>query len=147
VNVLHRAWAADLTPARLYALLRLRITVFVVEQNCPYQDLDGDDLSPSTRHFWIETDTEPIAYLRLVEANGEFRIGRVCTAIAMRGKGLSRRLIEAALAETGTAPAVLHAQVSVADMYERFGFRLSGAEFLEDGIPHVPMRRYAPRRE
>jgi ElaA protein len=138
---IHRQWAAELTSASLYALLRLRIAVFVVEQNCPYQDLDGADLLPTTRHFWIASHSEPVAYLRLIEADGAFRLGRVCTAAGARGHGLSSRLIEAALAETGTAPVVLHAQVPVAGMYERFGFRRCGAEFVEDGIPHVLMRR------
>lgn len=144
-TTLHREWAADLTPDRLYALLRLRIAVFVVEQECPYQELDGRDLEPTTRHFWIASGTDqnvPLAYLRLLEdAGGGFRIGRVCTASTARGTGLSRRLMEAALAEIGDRKAVLEAQVQVADLYAAFGFRPEGEPYLEDGIPHVTMRR------
>jgi ElaA protein len=142
-TTLHREWAADLTPDRLYALLRLRIAVFVVEQECPYQELDGRDLEPTTRHFWIARDQhEPLAYLRLLEdAGGRFRIGRVCTATSARGTGLSRRLMEAALAEIGDRGAVLEAQVQVADLYTAFGFRREGEPYLEDGIPHITMRR------
>lgn len=140
---LRRAWAADLTPQRLYALLRLRIDVFVVEQNCPYPELDGRDLEPTTRHFWIESEHSdvPVGYLRLLEERDGFRIGRVCTALSARGQGLGRRLMEAALAEVGTAPCVLDAQVQAMDMYRSFGFEPVGDQFLEDGIAHITMRR------
>ncbi|HKN99521.1 MAG TPA: GNAT family N-acetyltransferase [Pseudonocardiaceae bacterium] len=148
VSVLHREWAADLTPARLYALLRLRVDVFVVEQECPYQELDDRDLEPDTRHFWISSDTDPeapAAYLRLLtEPDGGYRIGRVCTARDARGKGLSRRLMEAALADIGDAESVLDAQVQVAGLYASFGYQPVGDEFVEDGIPHITMRRPAP---
>lgn len=142
---LHRDWAADLTPSRLYALLRLRVAVFVVEQECPYPELDGRDLEESTRHLWVASDTDahrPIAYLRLLEdRDGGYRIGRVCTAADARGRGLSRRLMEAALAEVGDAPCVLDAQIQAEGLYAAFGFTRAGEEYLEDGIPHVTMRR------
>lgn len=148
-TVLHREWAADLTPDRLYALLRLRVDVFVVEQECPYPELDGRDLADDTRHFWIGSDSDPerpVAYLRLlVDPDGGFRIGRVCTAQPVRGTGLARRLMEAALADVGDADAVLEAQVQVKDLYAAFGFRPDGEEYVEDGIPHVTMRRLADR--
>lgn len=141
---LRRLWAADLTTSQLYALLKLRGEVFVVEQNSLYLDLDGRDLEPSTRHFWLETDGSlaPVAYLRLLEEpDGSFRIGRVVTARAARGCGFSRRLMEAALVDVGNAPCVLDAQVYVADFYASFGFEPEGSEFIEDGIPHLRMRR------
>jgi ElaA protein len=143
-TTLHREWAADLTPDRLYALLRLRTAVFVVEQECPYQELDGRDLEPTTRHFWIASGKDqnvPLAYLRLLEDADGFRIGRVCTDRTARGTGLSRRLMEAVLAEIGDRAAVLEAQVQVADLYTAFGFRPEGEPYLEDGIQHVTMRR------
>ncbi|NUT53853.1 MAG: GNAT family N-acetyltransferase [Saccharothrix sp.] len=141
---LRRQWSADLTAEQLYAVLKLRGDVFVVEQNCPYPELDGRDLEPGTRHFWLEADgsPEPLAYLRLLEEpGGGFRVGRVCTARAARGRGYSRRLMEAALAEVGQAVCVLDAQTYVADFYASFGFEPQGAEFIEDGIPHLRMRR------
>lgn len=148
-TVLHREWAPDLTTERLYALLRLRVAVFVVEQECPYPELDGRDLEDTTRHIWIASDTDgqlPLAYLRLLEdRDGGFRIGRVCTARDARRKGLSRRLMEAALAEVGEAGSVLEAQVQVADFYAAFGYQRVGDEYVEDGIPHVTMRRPAGR--
>jgi ElaA protein len=142
---LRRAWAADLTPAGLYALLRLRVSIFVIEQNCPYQELDGLDLLETTRHFWLESDsaTAPIACLRLLEERDGFRIGRVCTVPELRGKGLSRRLMEAALAEIGDAASVLEAQVQAQGFYTGFGFRPDGEPYLEDDIPHITMRRPA----
>jgi ElaA protein len=147
--VLHREWAVDLTPDRLYALLRLRIEVFVVEQECPYPELDGRDLESTTRHFWIASDTDadlPLACLRLLEEpHGGFRIGRVCTTKEARGRGLSKRLMEAALADVGTAESVLDAQVQVAGLYSAFGYQQVGDEFVEDGIPHVTMRRAGGR--
>lgn len=144
-GTLRRAWAADLSPSTLYGLLRLRIAVFVIEQNAPYAELDGRDLEPTTRHFWVEPEPGgelPQAYLRLLEErDGGFRIGRVCTAVQARGRGLARRLMEAALAEVGKTRCVLDAQVRVADLYAGFGFHPVGEEFIEDGIPHITMVR------
>jgi ElaA protein len=142
--VLHRSWALDLDVTTLYALLRLRIEVFVVEQACPYPELDGRDLQVSTRHFWLraEPGTEVQACLRLLEdPDGVFRIGRLCTARASRGRGLGRRLVEAGLAEVGDSRCVLDSQSHLAGFYRSLGFQVVGDEFVEDGIPHVPMAR------
>ncbi|MDT7783765.1 MAG: ElaA protein [Pseudonocardiales bacterium] len=141
---LRRQWGLDLSPAQLYAIMRLRQDVFVVEQNCVYADVDGRDLDQGTRHFWLEADGshDPLAYLRLLEEpDGTSRIGRVATARMARGRGYSRRLMEAALADIGTTSCVLDAQTYVADFYASFGFVVEGAEFIEDGIPHLTMRR------
>ncbi|MEO6087370.1 MAG: GNAT family N-acetyltransferase [Umezawaea sp.] len=141
---LRRQWAADLTTSQLYAFLRLRNEVFVIEQSCLYPDLDGRDLDESTRHFWLEVDgtPEPVAYLRLLEEpDATFRIGRVVTGRVARGRGYSRRLVEAALGEVGKVDCVLDAQTYIADFYGTFGFEPEGEEFIEDGIPHLRMRR------
>ena len=144
-HILHRRLSADLAPATLYALLRLRVEVLVVEQACPYQELDGRDLEATTRHFWLAPDgaiEDVQATLRMVEpVEGEFRIARVCVARHARGRGAARRLLEAALAEVGDAPCTLDAQTHLTDLYSGFGFVLAGEEFVEDGIAHVPMRR------
>lgn len=147
-TALHREWAADLTPRRLYDVLRLRIDVFMCEQQCFYPELDDCDLVPGTRHFWIGSSADPerpVAYLRLLEERDAYRIGRVCTARDFRGRGLSRRLMEAALADVGGGESVLDAQVTVADLYRRFGYQITGAEYLDFGIPHVEMRRPGTR--
>lgn len=142
--VVHRAAGDELPAATLYRLLRLRTDVFVVEQECAYPELDGRDLLPGTRHVWLtDADSaEPLAVLRLLtEPAGVVRIGRVCTDPAARGRGLGRTLMTAALAEIGTAPSVLAAQVAVVEFYRAFGYRESGEPFDEDGIPHQTMTR------
>lgn len=130
----------------LYRVLRLRTDVFVVEQKCPYPELDGRDTEPGTRHVWATEADRVLAYLRVtVEPDGH-RIGRVCTDAAARGRGLAGRLLAAALSELDGQPVWLHAQVSAISLYERHGFAVAGPQFLEDDIPHVLMRRpSAPR--
>lgn len=138
----HLARFADLDAATLYALLRLRVDVFVVEQECPYPELDGRDTDPGTWHLWQDGDVGPVGYLRVVlDPDGTPRIGRVCTAAAARGRGLAAQLMAQALATVGDGPCVLDAQSYLVDFYRGFGFRATGPEYLDDGIPHVPMRR------
>lgn len=140
-------WSAELTTAELYGLLRLRSRVFVVEQNCAYLDLDRRDLEPTTRHLWVAGEgasREPLSCLRLLdEGHGTWHIGRVCTDPAARGRGLSRELIQRALALVGDAVCVLNAQTYLKDFYASFGFVAEGADFMDDGILHTPMRRGA----
>jgi ElaA protein len=148
---LRRCWGRDLDAATLYDLLKLRVAVFVVEQACPYPELDGSDLLARTRHFWLEEKSgEVIATLRLIDeapiegnpgGRRQFRIGRVCTRATARGHGYATRLLQAALADVGADPCALNAQTYLIDMYARHGFVVDGDEFCEDGIPHVPMRR------
>jgi ElaA protein len=141
---LHSATFGELDAATLYALLRLRVDVFVVEQHCAYAELDGRDTEPGALHLWLtaDGDREPIAYLRvLVEPDGGARIGRVAVAPAARGAGVARQLMEAALSLLGTRPCALEAQAHLVGFYRSLGFKVSGPEYLEDGIPHVPMRR------
>lgn len=143
---LRRCGGDHLDAAVLYALLRLRVEIFVIEQACPYQELDGLDLLPSTEHFWLESaGGEVVSTLRLMQDRGLFRIGRVCTKAGERGRGHTTRLMGAALAAVGDAPCELNAQSYLADMYARHGFTAAGPEFLEDGIPHIPMRRDGQR--
>jgi ElaA protein len=153
-ETLHRVWAKDLDARTLYELLKLRVEVFVVEQAIPYPELDGRDLLAETRHFWLETPdgvgVPParggvICTLRLMEehAGGEkaFRIGRLCTKRSARGQGHTTRLLRAALAEVGDHPCRIDAQTYLADMYARHGFIRDGDDFVDDGVPHVPMLR------
>ncbi|WP_020657557.1 GNAT family N-acetyltransferase [Amycolatopsis benzoatilytica] len=141
MTTLHRANGPDLTAADLYAILRLRSEVFVVEQECVYADLDGRDLLASTQHLWLTADQDVLAYLRiLAEPGGGLRIGRVVTEASARGRGLAGELMAAAL-DGVSEQFVLDAQTYAQGLYARYGFVAEGEEFLEDGIPHVTMRR------
>jgi ElaA protein len=141
----HHAWAADLDARTLYELLRLRVDVFVVEQATPSGELDGRDLEPGARHYWLSGGGWPdivFGYVRLLEEpNGVNRIGRLCTSRNVRGRGLGRQLMEAVLAEVGDAVCVLDAQEHMVDFYRGFGFTTTGPAYDWDGIFHVPMRR------
>lgn len=142
-------------PGTLHDIVRLRVDVFVVEQRCPYPEFDGRDVEPSCEHVWCSDDRGVTSYVRVLsEPGGARRIGRVCTRADARGRGLSRALVQSVLdrieAElsrpTGSAegPVVLDAQAHLQAFYTRLGFVQDGPEFIEDGIPHVPMRRPAP---
>jgi ElaA protein len=140
-----RASWQDLSPDLAYAVLRLRVDVFVVEQACAYPELDGRDTEPETEHWWLPGPggAGVGAYLRVLTdaATGGRRVGRVVTAPGARGGGLAGRLLEAVLDAHGDAVLVLDAQAHLERWYARWGFTPSGPAFVEDGIPHVPMRR------
>jgi ElaA protein len=141
-NAVHRAAGPDLSASELYGLLRLRVDVFVVEQRCPYAELDGRDLEPGTVHLWTGDVHRPSACLRLLtEPQGVRRIGRVCAAPAARGRGLIKRLMTAVITEIGDAACVLSAQAHLTGLYGGFGFTPNGPGYDWDGVPHVPMRR------
>lgn len=134
----------DLNPETLYRILRLRSEVFVVEQDCVYLDQDGRDAEPDARQLWIERDGDVLATLRLLtDADGERRIGRVATAASARGEGLAADLMRHAIEISAGAVMVLEAQTYLVGWYQRFGFEPSGPDYVEDGIPHTPMRRPA----
>lgn len=133
----------DLDARTAYAVWRLRQDVFVVEQDCPYPDLDGRDAEPGTRHVLLREGAALVGYLRVLDDVEHARIGRVVLARAGRGRGLADHLMVAALAETPGRAVVLDAQSPLARWYATHGFVVTGPEFLEDGIPHLPMRREA----
>ena len=133
----------DLDTTTLYAILKLRADVFVVEQKCFYADLDGRDTEPGTRHLWLQRGDEILAYLRILDDGDVERIGRVVTAPAARGAGHAQRLMAEALTGLGNRPSVLGAQSYLVRFYGKFGYVQSGPEYDEDGIPHVPMLRAA----
>jgi ElaA protein len=143
---LNAASFEQLDAATLYRLLRLRVDVFVVEQHCAYPELDGRDLEPDATHVWMTDgdDAAPLGYLRiLTDPDGTARIGRVAVAATSRGSGLARDLMQAALAWVGDRPCVLDAQAHLVEFYQSLGFTVAGPAYLEDGIPHIPMRRPA----
>jgi ElaA protein len=131
----------ELTAQQLYDVLKLRVDVFVVEQECAYPELDGRDLLPGTHHLWIADEDGIQSYLRVLTEPGQFRIGRVVTAGQARGRGLAAQLMKEALELVGDADSVLEAQTYAQGFYERFGYVAEGPEYLEDGIPHRTMWR------
>jgi ElaA protein len=140
VDILDAA-TADLDARTLYGILALRSAVFVVEQDCVYLDLDGRDMERDARQLWIEQDGVVVATLRLLrDRDGSARIGRVATAVNARRSGLAEALMWRALELAPDVDIVLGAQSYLADWYGRFGFVRDGADYLEDGIPHLPMR-------
>lgn len=137
---------SGLDAAAAYACWRLRQDVFVVEQDCPYPDLDGRDLEPGTRHVRLlgegaDGGEELLGYVRVLDDGDRARVGRVVLARRARGRGLADVVVRAALVEVGTRPSVLDAQTPLAGWYATFGYVVDGPEFLEDGIGHVPMTR------
>jgi ElaA protein len=136
------AGPGELDAAAAYRLWQLRIAVFVVEQECAYQELDGRDMEPATRHLWVEDGDDVIGYLRILhEPDDSYRIGRVCVTEKARNSGVAARLMHAAVDVIESSPSVVDAQAHLTGWYARFGFLPDGPEFVEDGIPHVPMRR------
>ncbi|QXI16176.1 GNAT family N-acetyltransferase [Pseudomonas hamedanensis] len=139
---------SDLGKEQLYAVLKLRSDVFVVEQKCTYPDLDGQDLEGDTHHLMGWEDDQLMAYLRLLDPEsqgGDVVIGRVITAPAGRGKGLGHAMMEQALKQAEKhwpqVPIYLSAQAHLQGYYGKYGFGVAGEEYLEDGIPHIGMRR------
>ena len=142
----HRAPVAEIAPLTLYRLLWLRVTVFVVEQEAAYPEIDGRDIEAGAELMWAEDESGAVlATLRVLREPRNTRIGRVATAAAARGRGFAAELMRAALdlldREAPGIPVLLDAQAHLADWYGRFGFVVAGEPFAEDGIPHLPMRR------
>ena len=142
--VLHKKLYSELTTDELYELLRIRSEVFVVEQDCVYQDLDGDD-QPSV-HLWLTEGGKVVALCRVCPAGThmeEVSIGRVITTV--RGKGYGKRImlagIEAAKDYFNAQTIDLEAQEYARGFYEQVGFRQSSDPFILDGIPHIRMTR------
>lgn len=130
----------ELTVNELYGALRLRSEVFVVEQCCPYQDLDGLDQHSS--HLFLGEEEHLLAYARWYRKDGVTWLGRIITAAKARGNGTGSRLMNEAIQRIGSGEIRMHAQAHLDRFYERFGFEREGEPFLEDGIPHVLMIRH-----
>jgi ElaA protein len=131
---------AHLPARQAYDVWRLRQDVFVVEQDCPYPDLDGRDPDPSTRHVLLLEDDRVLGYARVLDDGAVWRVGRVVLDRAARGRGRADDLVAHALTCCPGRDVVLDAQAPLVGWYATFGFVVDGPEFLEDGIPHVPMR-------
>ena len=136
----------DLTPYELYAVLQLRNEVFVVEQNCVFQD--ADDKDQNSYHLMGFDNNKLVAYTRLVPAGEIYElpsIGRVVTSPSARGTGAGRELMRESIAAVenlfGIQPIKIGAQLYLRKFYESFGFQQASDVYLEDGIEHIYMIR------
>ncbi|WP_339487610.1 GNAT family N-acetyltransferase [Pseudomonas sp. EL_65y_Pfl2_R95] len=138
----------ELSVTDLYAALKLRSAVFVVEQNCIYTDIDGLDMQGDTTHVLAWQGDTLVAYLRLLDPefnDANVVIGRVVTDASARGTGLGHELLAHALDACAKrwpeVPVYLSAQVHLQGYYGRYGFVACSDVYLEDGIEHIGMRR------
>jgi ElaA protein len=144
VNWTWRAWT-ELSTEELYGLLQLRQAVFVVEQDCAYLDADG--LDARAWHLLGRDGRGLMAYARCFPPGVCYEaacIGRVVTSPQARGEGLGRQLMDRAISGTSQrwpGPIQLSAQAYLERFYQQLGFSVCGPGYLEDGIPHLPMRR------
>ena len=134
----------DLSLDQLYAILQLRSAIFVVEQDCVYQDLDG--LDRDAIHVLGIKEDQLVAYARLLKPGAYYpepAIGRIVTDPEKRGRSLGKQIVDATIQECrkqflGENIKIM-AQSYLIDFYKSFGFTVTSDEFLEDGIPHVEM--------
>ena len=134
----------ELTTRELYDLLQARVAVFVVEQECPYQEIDRKDLH--AYHIFFRENDKIHAYARVLEPNeggDKVSIGRVLSLT--RGAGFGKKImlegIRVAKEKFGARIIYIEAQTYARGFYEQLGFRQISEEFLEDGIPHIKMLR------
>lgn len=133
-----------LTSAELYSILQLRNEVFVVEQNCVYQDCDDKD--PESHHLLGWHQNKLVAYTRLIPAGvayNEISIGRVVTSLSVRGNKIGKELMQQSIEKLyelfGKMPIMIGAQLYLKNFYESFGFIQCSDIYLEDGIEHIKM--------
>ena len=137
----------ELTNKELYKILQLRNEVFVVEQNCAYQDCDNKDFKSYHLSGWKGDDV--VAYSRLLPKEVSYAdaasIGRVVTSPSARGKGLGKELIDKSLENIellfGNIQVTIGAQPYLKKFYEGFSFLQDGDIYLEDGIQHITMTK------
>ena len=139
---LHVKQYDELTKEELYDIIKVRLDVFVVEQQCTYQDIDGKD--KGAYHVWLSDDDGIVAYLRVLDRGVVFddvALGRVLST--KRRCGLGTRIVKegirVAKEKFGADRITIEAQTYVAEMYEKVGFVKRGEEFLDVGIPHIEM--------
>ena len=137
-----------LSGEQVYQLMQLRSEVFVVEQACIYQDLDGKDTHPQALHVLVYKKASLVACARILPSGLSFdspSIGRILVAQSSRGQNLGRQVIEYAIQMTENlwpkCSITIGAQTHLVALYQEFGFTKISADYLEDGIPHVDMRR------
>ncbi len=140
----------ELTTGELYEILRCRSEVFIMEQDCVYQDLDGID--QKSTHLYAEEDGKIVSYLRVIDAGVKYpaaSIGRVITMKEGRGRGLATMLIGEALeiAREKWDVVEIEAQAYLREYYERFGFVEISDVYMYEGLPHISMKLEFQKQE
>ena len=137
---------AELTPYELYSILQLRNEVFIVEQNCPYPDMDNKDLK--SWHLMGFLEDKLMAYSRLLAPGisySESSIGRIVSSPSARKTGVGKKLVKESIEQIKnlfkTDTIRIGAQLYLKSFYESFGFVQDGEIYLEDNIPHIIMLR------
>lgn len=149
----HQSSFQDLSVDQLYAILAARVAVFVIEQDCPYPELDG--LDPSAEHLWaVDRGGSIAAYARITAPGTRFAeasVGRVLTSLPFRRTGLGRELMQRAMALAESRfpgqPLRISAQQYLDRFYTSLGFEWVRGPYSEDGIPHIEMLRLAISEE
>lgn len=133
----------ELSTKEFYEIVKLRIAVFVVEQTCPYQEIDAQD--EQAIHTWMQEGQEIIGYTRIIDQEEIVTFGRVIIHPSHRGKKLGYQLLEKTLeiikSQIPDKPIVIGAQAHLTNFYGKYGFMPISDVYLEDNIPHVQMRK------
>uniref|UniRef100_UPI003FEE9696 GNAT family N-acetyltransferase n=1 Tax=Candidatus Limivicinus sp. TaxID=3030905 RepID=UPI003FEE9696 len=134
---------SELSAEELFEIYKLRVSVFIVEQSCPYQDID--DADKSAYHVWLRDEDGIEAYARVLPAGVAFPTAAFGRVIAVKRRcGLGTKIVAAAIEtardKLGADVITIEAQVYARSLYENLGFRQTSEEFLEDGIPHIQMQ-------
>ena len=133
---------SELSAEELFQIFKLRVSVFVVEQKCPYQEID--DADTNAYHVYLKDEKGIQAYLRVLPENAAFQEPSIGRVIAVKRRcGLGSKILSAGIKvakeRLGARSIVIEAQVYTRELYEKAGFVQSSSEFLEDGIPHIKM--------
>ncbi|MBV1911919.1 MAG: GNAT family N-acetyltransferase [Kangiellaceae bacterium] len=140
---------SELTSTELYQIIQLRIDIFIVEQNCPYRELDGKDQDEGALHLFSTEGDRITSYLRILPPGCSYKdmssLGRVVTHSSCRGTGLGHKLIERAnqIIDERWPNFTCHlsAQAHLSKYYQKHGYHTVGEGYLEDEIPHIGMER------
>lgn len=136
----------EMTPLEVHQLYKLRVDVFVAEQDCPYNEIDDQDANPDTRHILAIDDapsaTTVVGCARVFPTDTGSRFGRFVMRPDYRGTGLGHEIVRAGIEYTQRWPddLVIEAQAGLVGYYSQFGLVAEGEEFLDTGIPHRRMR-------
>lgn len=134
----------DLTNDELYALMKLRVDVFVVEQECPYPELDNFD--QQAIHYFLKTKNDTVANVRILPSNSKYQeasIGRVLVAKKFRGQGYAQEIMRKAIhyivSEWNETRIKIQGQEYLNNFYSNLGFKQVSESYMDDGIPHIDM--------